>query len=221
MIMLGALLGRGSRRRTGTGSLALLMRRAAFSAFSAAAAASPPNTPAISKLLVANRGEIACRVFKTARRLGIPTVAVYSEADRCAVHVRGRRTRARLRALWAGCGLPGPAACVHVHHPRIHICPCILECAQVKAADEAFCIGPAYARESYLRGDRILEVSRSPWGLVPGVAGPWGGWSLGARIARHAVELLQGRGAEGRRCPGCAPASKQRSRCRGKPLLAR
>jgi propionyl-CoA carboxylase alpha chain len=40
------------------------------------------------KLLIANRGEIACRVIKTARRMGIPTVAIFSDADRNALHVR-------------------------------------------------------------------------------------------------------------------------------------
>ena len=40
-----------------------------------------------TKILIANRGEIACRVIKTARRMGIATVAVYSDADRDAVHV--------------------------------------------------------------------------------------------------------------------------------------
>jgi 3-methylcrotonyl-CoA carboxylase alpha subunit len=68
------------------------------------------------KILIANRGEIACRVIVTARRLGIATVAVYSEADARARHV----------AL----------------------------------ADEAWPIGPAPPRESYLAGERIIEVAR-------------------------------------------------------------
>ncbi len=68
------------------------------------------------KILIANRGEIACRVAQTCRRLGVRTVAVYSEADASARHV--------------------------------------------EMCDEAWLLGPAPARESYLRGDLILEVAR-------------------------------------------------------------
>ena len=44
--------------------------------------------PMFKKILIANRGEIACRVIKTARKMGIRTVAVYSDADRNALHVK-------------------------------------------------------------------------------------------------------------------------------------
>ncbi|MFC5459981.1 acetyl-CoA carboxylase biotin carboxylase subunit [Massilia niabensis] len=70
-----------------------------------------------TKILIANRGEIACRVAATARRMGIRTVAVYSDADAGAKHV---------------------AVC-----------------------DEAVWIGPAAAKESYLRGEKIIEVAKA------------------------------------------------------------
>ena len=41
-----------------------------------------------NKILIANRGEIACRIIKTARRMGVATVAVYSDVDRAALHVK-------------------------------------------------------------------------------------------------------------------------------------
>src|SRR5437870_6037997 len=50
-------------------------------------AQSKPKKNMFKRILIANRGEIACRVIKTARRMGIETVAVYSEADRDALHV--------------------------------------------------------------------------------------------------------------------------------------
>src|SRR4051812_50222553 len=50
-------------------------------------ARSPSKKNMFKRILIANRGEIACRVIKTARRMGIETVAVYSEADRDALHV--------------------------------------------------------------------------------------------------------------------------------------
>ncbi|MCD6062538.1 MAG: accC [Flavipsychrobacter sp.] len=70
----------------------------------------------MQKILVANRGEIAMRVMRTAKDMGIKTVAVFSEADRNMPFVR--------------------------------------------YADEAVCIGPALSAQSYLRGEKIIEVAK-------------------------------------------------------------
>lgn len=70
----------------------------------------------MKKILVANRGEIAIRVMRTAKKMGIKTVAIYSTIDRSSPHVR--------------------------------------------FADEAVCIGEAPSNQSYLRGDKIIEVAK-------------------------------------------------------------
>jgi acetyl-CoA carboxylase biotin carboxylase subunit len=79
------------------------------------------------KILVANRGEIALRIIRAARELGIETVAVYSEIDRDSLHVR--------LADEAVCIGPAPSASSYLHIPRI------ISAAEVTAADA---IHPGY-----------------------------------------------------------------------------
>jgi 3-methylcrotonyl-CoA carboxylase alpha subunit len=79
------------------------------------------------KLLVANRGEIACRIFKTARRMGIATLAVYSDADAGARHVRLADEAVHLG--------PSPAALSYLRGDMI------LKIAQERGADA---IHPGY-----------------------------------------------------------------------------
>ena len=62
-------------------------------------------------LLIANRGEIACRIARTARQMGIATIAVYSDADANALHVK-----AADRAVLIG---PAPARDSYLNIPRI------------------------------------------------------------------------------------------------------
>jgi len=91
-----------------------------------------------TKLLVANRGEIACRVFRTAKRMGIATVAVYSDADARSPHVLMADEAVRLG--------PAPAAQSYLD-PEL-----ILTAARATGAD---CIHPGYGflseRESFAR----------------------------------------------------------------------
>ncbi len=79
------------------------------------------------RILIANRGEIALRVVRACRELGIETVAVHSEADAEALHVRFAD-----RAICIG---PGPAAQSYLHIPAI------IAAAEVSASDA---IHPGY-----------------------------------------------------------------------------
>lgn len=94
----------------------------------------------MKKILVANRGEIALRVMKTAKKMGIKTVAVYSVADRQSPHV--------------------------------------------KFADEAVCIGEAPSNQSYLLGDKIIEVCKAL--NVDGIHPGYGFLSENAKFAELA-----------------------------------
>lgn len=92
----------------------------------------------MKKILIANRGEIALRIMRSAREMGIKTVAVFSEADRNALFVR--------------------------------------------YADEAVCIGPPPSSQSYLQGDKIIQICKEL--KVDGIHPGYGFLSENADFAR-------------------------------------
>ncbi|MBT2552498.1 urea carboxylase [Arthrobacter sp. ISL-5] len=128
-------------------------------------------------LLIANRGEIACRIIESARKLGLRTVAVFSEADRGARHVR--------------------------------------------LADEAVLLGPAPAKESYLRMDALLAAAKSTGAgaIHPG----YGFLSEDAGFA-EAVEaeglVFVGPTAEQLRIFGTKHTARDAARAAGVPMIA-
>jgi len=130
----------------------------------------------MNKILVANRGEIALRIMRSAREMGLKTVAVYSEAD--------------------------------YHSPH------------VQYADEAVLLGPAASRDSYLRGDKIIEVCRQLG--VDAVHPGYGFLSENGAFAEKVEEAgitFIGPSAKSMRIMGDKLAAKEAAKAFGIPLV--
>lgn len=140
------------------------------------AAATAHTAPPFRKILIANRGEIALRVIRACQELGIRTVAVYSEADAGAPHVR--------------------------------------------EADEAVCVGPPPSSQSYLLGDRLIEVALrvGAEAIHPGY-GFLSERAWFARAVREAGLVFIGPPAEAIEAMGSKTAARQLAISAGVPVV--
>jgi len=130
------------------------------------------------KILIANRGEIACRVIKTARKLGIHTVAVYSEADSDALHVS--------LADEAVCIGPPPSAQSYLAIDKI-----LAACQATKA--EAIHPGYGFLSENAAFAQRLLDAGIAFIGPPPKAMTSMGDKITSKKIARQAgVNMIPG-----------------------------
>src|SRR3569623_1205034 len=138
--------------------------------------------PLFRKILIANRGEIALRVIRACRELGIATVAVYSEADRESLHVRfadddvcigpppSRNSYLRIPNLIAAAEITGADAI----HPGYGFLAENAEFADTCAASNITFIGPT-AEQIRLMGDKATArrtMADVGVPIVPGTPGP-------------------------------------------------
>ena len=147
-----------------------------------------------SKILVANRGEIACRVIKTAKRMGITTVAVYSEADKDAPHVEladeavligpapSRESYLRGDKIIAACQQTGAQA---VHPGYGFLSENEAFARQVEEAGIIF-IGPKHASIAAM-GDKIASKKLANEAKVNTIPG----WNAAIEAPERAVEIAR------------------------------
>ncbi|MDQ6628358.1 MAG: acetyl/propionyl/methylcrotonyl-CoA carboxylase subunit alpha [Pseudomonadota bacterium] len=149
------------------------------------------------KILIANRGEIACRVIKTARRMGIATVAVYSDADRDALHVEladesvwigaaaSRDSYLSIDRIIAACKSSGAEAV----HPGYGFLSENAEFARRVEVDGIAFIGPKHAAIAAM-GDKIASKKLAAKAKVSTIPGH----DAAIETAEAAVEIARGVG---------------------------
>ena len=189
-------------------------------------------SPLFSKILIANRGEIACRVIRTARRMGIATVAVYSEADAEALHVREADEAVRIgpapsaQSYLASTGSSRPAAQTGAEavHPGYGFLSENADFAAALAAAGIVFIGPTPQSAIAAMGDKIEAKKLAAAAGVATVPGHLGVVpDAEARRRDRARDRLSGddQGRGGRRRQGHAHRRAATPRCaRGSGVAA-